>query len=779
MSSGNMATATTTGVYSSFYTKFTGAVNSLVYLDNYVSRRVKYDPISNITPVNDYYYITVTNNGPSNLTNTTALITFDKNYYFNESLGISELGSINFNSANQSPNNVQYSSNVVNMSIVATSALYGNASLYIDGTYNISTILVPGTNYISFLKNMSNGNHSFTFLFNDTMGIFDNPTQYFFVDNETPKMNYTSESVNRVFRQNQNITAFINFTDVYNIYNWTVRIDNVIVANSTTPFNQTYGNYSMNRALTNYAVGRHFINISASDGFNVYGGSLNSNSAQFMFYVYNTTNTDTNTTVAGAAYNEYLTFYKGTEDYQIVNVSRWYNATHYRNMTLLQYDNIQHTEMWNLTYITIGDLSPVNYAIRTNFSVTGLGVSPIYAMLNYTQFNIPLGIGNCTSGTSMNGTRVLNFTFWKEESPLVRLNGTLNIYLNTTTLFGLSANVGYNFSFTGGNTYSICIYPNASQLRTDAVMQYTAPGYQTRSYYLFNVTMSNVTQTINLYQLNTSISAYTTTNTYDLANGRYLPGSFVSMLRYYPQTNSYSVVEVEQSDSNGNAIFSVVPYNTFYKFLVTYNGKTYIPSQYGFGSTISAGTLPLPIFISNQLLTTLAGIYNVGGKVTCNKTSVTCSFTWNDYNGLVQTGLLQVFRVNGWGKTLIFNNTLDAPAGSLVYTITEDYNGSTYLALGSIETTTTNSFSFIDQDSINPNLQGDLGDSKTVIYAGFMLLLTLSLLLIDFGPKGIAIGIVLALGAGALLGMIPLTLAGIITLVAIFIIGLMYSKELT
>jgi hypothetical protein len=148
----------------------------------------------------------------------------------------------------------------------------------------------------------------------------------------------------------------------------------------------------------------------------------------------------------------------------------------------------------------------------------------------------------------------------------------------------------------------------------------------------------------------------------------------------------------------------------------------------------------------------------------------TCVFTWSDPNGLTRTADLKIYKQNGFGKTIIYENTMDSSSGVLFYTLPagENLNTSTYIAEGGIETNTHNSFYVVGRDELRafPGI-ANWGGIDAVLYAFMLLEIVLCFIFIDFGPAGIISMMILGLGVGVFMGFIPFTFGAIISLAII------------
>lgn len=470
-------------------------------------------------------------------------------------------------------------------------------------------------------------------------------------------------------------------------------------------------------------------------------GELNVYEKNYTFYTFNASISYAPSVIETNPTTFFLTVFKNSSQWSISNVLGYVNSVLISNS--LNVSNSSY-DIYMATYAP-GLGSPAFNTLSWNFTAT-----PQTYVLSAQQAVVDIMADNCTNSTF---ARALNFTLLDEVNR-TRINGTLNIAL-TMVSGNLSQPVIFNQSFSGKDIYSICISPSDATYNVSAIAQFTSPGYQTRGYYILGMTINNVTQTVPLLNIPVSVSSIVQTKIYDAGTSLPIEGGYVSLLRYYPETNSYETVEIEQSDALGFSTFSLVPYNTFYKFIVNYNGAIVLNDN---ARTIYTGITSLPIQLSPDLLYSLQYVNGVAVNVSCNQNTLVCSFFWSDTNNVIQSTQLDVYRVSGFGQQLISSQTSSSPSGQLMYTITENTTGNNYMAVGYINSVTQGSVFDAGRAmlSLNDNFTR-FGTGGTVIYSALMIIMVMGLIMIDIGPAGIIFGSWAGLLFGALLGIIPIT----------------------
>ncbi len=98
-------------------------------------------------------------------------------------------------------------------------------------------------------------------------------------------------------------------------------------------------------------------------------------------------------------------------------------------------------------------------------------------------------------------------------------------------------------------------------------IRYSAPGYETRTYYftLINRTHTNLT----LYLLKNTSATTVTATVYDEFDQE-IESAFIKILRYDQPSNSYRIQEIVETNTQGQATFSAVLNDEYYKFIIEY-----------------------------------------------------------------------------------------------------------------------------------------------------------------------------------------------------------------
>jgi len=180
----------------------------------------------------------------------------------------------------------------------------------------------------------------------------------------------------------------------------------------------------------------------------------------------------------------------------------------------------------------------------------------------FTTQNI--GVVNCSTA---NVTRLV--FYYQSERDNNDINASQNVFFNFS-VHGVVWTT-YNTSWALAPNHTLCVYPQ-TPYRLFSFQEYTAPDYSERDYMFWNATVGiNPTENLTLYLLNDTYSSGIDISTVDF-DGLAVDYAFVKFLRYYPETNSYKLVSMTQTDKNGEGYLYLEAYNAWYKVLIEKNG---------------------------------------------------------------------------------------------------------------------------------------------------------------------------------------------------------------
>lgn len=487
--------------------------------------------------------------------------------------------------------------------------------------------------------------------------------------------NFTSQSwgvvLNSPTNNSEGISSSIVFNSTINIFNSTLVNATLYIWNSTSIFNQT------TNALTNYESQTTTWNLQFNKlnnyKWNVYGCSnaacewANQNRT-FLYgiqvnnvtYEPEVTETEETIITANISYD--------SSTIGVITAVLYYNNTQYTMTPTLSENSAIFTRTITAPQVPANQ----NISFYINISATNSISSLTYQTQTYNQTVIASNVYNCTTGTV-----AMNITFKDEVSQaILGANGSATLTWRLST--GSSLEKSGSFTFNA-NSIKICISANRT-FYTDFFLNYDADGYVPRTYETSNTALTNVTQNINLYLLNDSLS---TSFIVFLRDSTYAPvtSAIVEIQRYYPGTNTYSTVESLETNSEGKSIGHFVTEDENYRFKVYQGGTlvyTSVPTKIFCELTPCTVTITLSSSVADTTASLLSELTSTLHYV--EATSL-ISYGFSDTSTNAQGARLYVI---DWGfgsssQNVICNETTSASSGTLTCSLATAGNG-TYLA---------------------------------------------------------------------------------------------------
>ena len=344
----------------------------------------------------------------------------------------------------------------------------------------------------------------------------------------------------------------------------------------------------------------------------------------------------------------------------------------------------------NITYITSTN---VNYLLYTetslaigNYTVTGIDNNTNLTTSENISV-IPIQFYPCGSSPALHGgvfNPVLNFTFENEN--------TFALYKNITNTTGyLSVNGGISSGGQVGYVNNsaqlakgfLCIGMVSAPSQTvsaDGLLNYENKLKILRSYELLNTPLTNgVIHTITLYMLD-NVSGSGQVGFYVLTNQGQQVATYVQAYRYYPNTNSFSLVDFFLTATQGYS-YRTLEVNQLYDFNIYNTNGTllYITNSLLIPSSCASGCQQVLVInaVQNLSKTVLSGI-----SANCQFTNasgikyVNCGVSSGTSTSINYT--LTTFSEGDAGNQTICTTHLDTPDGTLLCSFnTASFNGST------------------------------------------------------------------------------------------------------
>lgn len=279
---------------------------------------------------------------------------------------------------------------------------------------------------------------------------------------------------------------------------------------------------------------------------------------------------------------------------------------------------------------------------------------------------------------SNNATQLYNFTLLTQNSfELYFKNETSDSILNNVniTVQVIGNAFAQNYTTGNGSLYVLLLTPDEYTIR------YWYDSAVPRDYYVTLNAQSY--ENITLYLVDAGISQIYLPIIYNQFT-RPIGDATVQLLRYFIGSNSYKVVEMATTDTNGQAVLRVVPNIINYKLLITSGNTSFTTDPTKFTASTNGYTLS----DAQNVLTSIAGMPSVQKALSFNNATNTYIFTWTDTNNLVTSGCLYVDKYNNTGISQVKNTCEDGATGSIIYTITDTSNNTRYVASATINTNT-------------------------------------------------------------------------------------------
>jgi len=382
--------------------------------------------------------------------------------------------------------------------------------------------------------------------------------------------------------------------------------------------------------------------------------------------------------------------------------------------------------------------------------------------MNITEIN--LFTTNCNHGENT----TLNFTAYREGN-LTELDnydfmGTFDYWLG-------SGSVKKNMSMSNSSVdhQVFCMYPNNETYYTNAKIQYEKSNFVKRSYYLINSSITNTTNDLRLYLLN---STFSTSFIISIINNVQIPitDAYIYIQRYYPGTGIFNTVEMARTDSSGNTIGHFEAETEDYKVIVFKDGQVLYESNM---AKVFCGETPCTL--TYQTAAGIPGIWKDIGNLTnlvwdlsYNEITKIWTYTYVDTSGTTNYGRLWVYTNIGRRRTTICNTTSNAPAATLTCDVT-GYNG------------TITAEAYISRSPEVLVWLESIVESLTKLIFGMEGLFWATLILLVIGLVGlwsVAVGIIMMIAGIIAIGFLQIASFGMTTIMGIIIIGLILLWEM-
>ena len=296
---------------------------------------------------------------------------------------------------------------------------------------------------------------------------------------------------------------------------------------------------------------------------------------------------------------------------------------------------------------------------------------------NQTISNISLYTSGCVDGTNLS----LNFSSYNEED----LTGLADFAFYGTFEYWLgSGNIKKTLSTSNSTLIPIpknnliCINPNNLTYYSNAQIQYEKTGFVKRTHYLINASLTNTTQEMGLYLLNTSFS---TSFIMNVINEVRVPikDAYIYVQRYYPGTGEYHTVEMSKTDRSGNTIAHFEAETEDYKIIIFKGGVILYESD---KAKIFCGETPCTLNFQTEATppttwTNVGNVSNLIWSLIYNETLKTYEYSYVDTTGSTSYGRLLVYISDKSPPNIICNESDTSSAATIICNVTL-YDGTIY-----------------------------------------------------------------------------------------------------
>jgi len=437
------------------------------------------------------------------------------------------------------------SSITFNCSATITGATLVNISLWDNSTgtfkVNQTNIVTGATNTTAFTNSFGEGSYLWSCGACDSDGDcgFATTNRTVSVDTIAPSINLiypaVSENINYA-NGTQNLSWIItdtNFASAWYNYNGT----NISVYGATN--STTFQLDGSDRSLTFWAndTAGNVASLDRSWNYTLFSNLIN--------YSTSTTATSNETFTINLTYI--------TANWLGASAVLNYNGTNYISTKTATTNNL----IFSNSIIVPNALTPTNYNFFWNVSLTNAtGTFYINTSSSSQLVNplLPINITSlaCGAGSSL----AFNFTSLI-ESNLTEINFTT---VNYNLQYGSSGNTSalvVNGTLNNVPVLNICINSTSEYYVGYGEIQYSVSGYSARRFYIFqNTRVTNTTVSNNLYSLETAISTPFQITATDTTLTAYV-GYYIGLLRWYPDLNSYKVVDMGKTDALGQTVLNV------------------------------------------------------------------------------------------------------------------------------------------------------------------------------------------------------------------------------
>jgi len=383
------------------------------------------------------------------------------------------------------------------------------------------------------------------------------------------------------------------------------------------------------------------------------------------------------------------------------------------------------------------------------------------AYSNYTESSlveyINLNLTTC-SAPAAGQMAIFNLSFLDEQDDSL-VNADLE---STWRIWDSDPDNPATFHLNLNNVNNTLVCMADGNFKTYAHFNYDATGYDYRDYYLINATLSDTSETLNLYLLNitlgTGISFEVTDESRDPLSDYY-----IVVQRYDLATDTYKNVAMGNTDDDGTDYIYLRQYDAWYRFLVQNDTEVVFQSDLR-KVTTSSLSFQIVETLFYETLDLISGI-----STTLNYDNVTGVVEGDYVSGTGENAEmnLKVWKHTPSSSSLVCENDTVGVAGTLTCDISSEGNGTFIASMYTEEAAEVISSALEIQRNILDLFEDELGIEGIALTAiAFIAIVTTSLVV---GSPALTLGVgILTLFIMAILGFLNVSMA---VLVGIIVIG--------
>jgi len=283
---------------------------------------------------------------------------------------------------------------------------------------------------------------------------------------------------------------------------------------------------------------------------------------------------------------------------------------------------------------------------------------------NYTEYltTTLYSFTNCT------GANASLFFRYKDEDTGSYILASHKSNLQLTSPTGTEQEFLFDLPIAANHSY--CLTGLSSTTISTGMIEYYNSTYDARNYYFYEAEITNVTQNLTLYLLPSTLATGITINVED-ESGEALEGYTVYVERYSVETNSYTLIAMGRTDTNGQDVIflrggTADTGDVWYRFKVYYHGtllKTTL-SQKVISTSVTL-RLGESDWIEHQ-----EELEDVIVDLSFNEGTYTFSLDYSTVSGLPRNVCLDVYEQRPGGYVYQLNHTCEtAASGLMLYTL--------------------------------------------------------------------------------------------------------------